>query len=112
VAISQPAEHLSQRVECRSGRLSRVEVTNHTNELGITLVAAGGVPGHRPGQASLSAFPHHSLGIDDEVVSDVVPALVRASVIVEPATENVWCVGARMTVVRCGMVDNEKLHVL
>ena len=100
MSIGKPSEQSPQGAQCCGRRLTAVEVTDDTYQLGEALIAPGGVTSHRSRQASLPSFPHHPLRVDDEVVCNVVPAFIGAGVEVEPTPQDPGHVGRGVSIAR------------
>jgi len=98
--VSKPSKHSPQRLLCRATRFRSVEIANHADQLRVALIATGGITRQRPGQTPLPSLPDHTFRVDDEVVGDVVPTLIRAGVEVEPSSQDIGGVGAGVSVVR------------
>lgn len=112
VSVCQPGQQQDERAAGGLCRLGGVVVADDTNQLGETLVAAGGVAGHRSRDASLTALPNPSFRVDDEVVGDVVPTFVGARVIVEPAAQDSRDIGTGVPVAGGGVMNDQELDVL
>lgn len=110
--IGKPGEKSVQGAQCCRRRLTGVEVTYETYQLGEALIAPSGVTSHRSRQASVPSFPHHSLRVDDEVVCNVVPALIGAGVEVEPTPQDPGHVGRGVAIARRRVMNQEEFHVL
>lgn len=112
VAICQPGQEHDQRGKGGWGRLGGVIVADDTDELAEALVATGCVPGHRTVETALSRLPDGTFGVDHEVVGDIVPALGRPGVIVEPSPEDLGDVRRGVPIARRGVMDDQESDIL
>ena len=97
-AVGQPCQQTDERVQRRLARLGGVVVTDDADQLAETLVTAGGVSSHRVTHAAEPSLPDPTVSIDQEVVGDVVPALLQTGVKVVETAEDPRRVGPRVTV--------------
>lgn len=112
ISIGQPRQQPHERRQRSLAWLGGVVVADDAHELAESLIAAGGVPCYRAVETAGPAFPDTSVGIDQEVVGDVVPSLLRTGVIVVEASEDSGSIGSAVTVAGGGVVDDEKPDVL
>ena len=89
-----------------------VVVTDYADQLAESLITPGGIPGNRTVEAPGATLPDPAVGVDQKVVGDVVPTLLRTGVEVVEAAQDPWCVRSRVTVARGGMVNDEELDIL
>lgn len=112
ISIGQPRQQPHERRQRSPARLGGVVVADDAHELAEPLIPAGGVPCYRAVETAGPTFPDPPVSIDQEVVGDVIPSLLRAGVIVVEASEDSGSIGAAVTVAGGGVVDDEEPDVL
>lgn len=88
--------------------MHRVVVANDADELGEALIPTGGVAGNRSVEASMPALPDIASRVDQEVVGNVIPALLGAGVKVIEGAENSRSVGRSVTIPRRRMMHDQE----
>lgn len=92
-----------------TGGLSCVEIADQANQLAVALIASRGIPCHCASNAASPALPDTAASVDQEVVGNVVPTLLRAGVKVIKATQDPRCICGPVPIPRRRVMHQEKL---
>ncbi len=109
-SASAASSSVIDRCAAGRGRLAGV-VADEAADLREALTAAGRIGLHRPGDAAGTPLPHRAEGVDEEVVGDVRPALLRTGVERVEAAQHLGDVAGGVPVGRRTVVDDEETDV-